>query len=266
MMEYHCNVHFHDPEEADGTLSPSELPLLIKAEAQDKNLSRNQGQEICFNSNHAHPTRRSPITGHQASELFDFFISSSDSIMCSAEDVIILCGKQSALRQRSDSLPVPFKDKPIYPLSSDDHKREAAFQRRSGSAPQLQSRTKTKPTLRNSQSLDYRKHQRPEKDRNSSFKGVVKSDMPPKVAAAKPQPPWSSLIFRMPKVSREMKLSDIKSRQSQRIASNLEAGGKHSVSQSSGKGYWRFLKALSCNNLGSVAVTASFFDPQALTQ
>lgn len=254
-MEHPNNVRFHVPDqEADDTLSFSELPLLINARSEHNELSRNQAQEIYSNSNRT-PTRPSPITGHQPPELFEFFIS-SDNIMCSAEDVIF-CGKQSAFRQRSDSLPVPFKDKSICSLPNDDHKRKAAFQRRSDSSPELQSRTKTKPMMRNSQSLVYRKLYPPETDRNSSLKGLVKSDMPLKAVAAKPQPPWSSLIFGILKVSGEMELSDIKSRQLQRTASNLDTGGKLPVSQSSGKGYGRFLKALSCNNLGSVAVTAS---------
>ncbi|KAF3452791.1 hypothetical protein FNV43_RR03224 [Rhamnella rubrinervis] len=262
MMElHHNNIGLHDPaEDADEALSLSELPLNA-----NQDIEMSEGQDM------SKTTRRS---SSQTTEFFEFFSDvSSDNLMCSAED-IIYCGKL-----------IPFKEQHSFELSStrtpktvsmDDQKKQImAFRRRSESLSELESSvtrsnsTKTK-LMRNSRSLDYRKLHRPsnsmaspdpEMERNSSVKSVGKPDK----KATKPR--WCFLLFGVAKVPAEMELSDIKSRQFRRTPSTLfppvDAGGNPASNRTSGKASWRLLKALSCKDHASVAVTASLCVPQA---
>ncbi|KAH7544655.1 uncharacterized protein LOC107415205 [Ziziphus jujuba] len=265
----HKNINeFDDAEDADEALSLSELPL-----NEDNELSSEEAQEIitCRPQN-----RRS---SSETPEFFEFFSDvSSDSIMCSAED-IIYCGKlvpfNQQQQQQQHSLLINSST-----VKVEDKKHITAFRRRSESLSQIESSsvtrsdsTKTKLMMRNSRSLDYRKLHRPsmvspdhpEMERNSSVKSVGKSDFSIKKVI---KPRWCFLMFGIAKVPAEMDLSDIKSRQFRRNhpSTLFPPVENPSVSRSSsggGKASWKLLKALSCKDHASVAVTASLCAPQA---
>ncbi|KAL5549147.1 hypothetical protein UlMin_004378 [Ulmus minor] len=246
-----------EEEEEDEALSLSELPL---------NSGQHESQEMFKNIT---TNRRS--SSEPPPDFFEFFSDFSSDHMSSAED-IIFCGKL-----------IPFKEqapKINFPGEIIDEK-QTAFRRRSESLSELQSTgnrsnsVKAK-VMRNSRSLDYQKLRRssnsmvspaPEMDRNSSIKSVGKSEASPK-KAARLLPRWSAfLMFGMVKFPAEMELSDIKSRQVRRNPSTLlppiDSSGNLTVSRSSGKGgSWKLLKALSCKDHASVAVTTSFYVPQ----
>lgn len=270
IMDHHNNnIGFLDPaaEDADEALSLSELPL---NDADDEE-EDDQGLDMSRN------TRRS---SSQSTEFFEFFSDvSSDSLMCSAEDIFYR-GKLIPFKEQHSDLELSFPPHQYYTcktLSKDNHKKPiTAFRRRSESLSELESsvtrsnsaRTKL---MRNSRSLDYRKLHRPsnsmvspdpEIERNSSVKSVGKSEK----KATKPAR-WCFLMFGIAKVPAEMELSDIKSRQFRRTPSTLfppvDAGGNPSANRASGKASWRLLKALSCKDHTSVAVTASLCAPQA---
>lgn len=267
-MDHHnSNIGFLDPaaEDADEALSLSELPL------NEDDEEDGQGLDMSRN------TRRS---SSQSTEFFEFLSDvSSDSFMCSAEDIFYR-GKLIPFKEQHSDLELSSPSHQYYTcktLSKDNHKKQiTAFRRRSESLSELESsvtrsnsaRTKL---MRNSRSLDYRKLQRPsnsmvspypEMERNSSVKSVGKSDK----KAMKPAR-WCFLLFGIAKVPAEMELSDIKSRQFRRTPSTLfppvDAEGNPSANRGSGKVSWRLLKALSCKDHTSVAVTASLCAPQA---
>ena len=114
--------------------------------------------------------------------------------------------------------------------------------------------------MRSSRSLDYRRLRRnpssavtpaAEVERNSS----VKKPMRP--------PRWFLLFFGIVRVPSEMELSDIKNRQFRRNPSATmfpaaDGGSGVAVNRSSGKVSWKILKALSCKDYNSVAVTTPF--------
>lgn len=244
---------FDDPEDADEALSLSELPL--------NEYNELSSEEITSRSQNRRSSSETP-------EMFEFFSDvSSDNIMSSAED-IIYCGKL-----------VPFKEQHAFGAAKAKLTCSAAFRRRSESLSQIESSvtrsdstSKTKLMMRNSRSLDYRKLHRPsnsmvspdpEMERNLSVKSVGKSDLSTKKAT---KPRWCFLMFGIAKVPPEMDLGDIKSRQFRRNPSTLfPPGGNPSANRSSsgGKASRRLLKALSCKDHASVAVTASLCAPQA---
>ncbi|GMN52066.1 hypothetical protein TIFTF001_021209 [Ficus carica] len=265
--------HVHDQEdqeeEEEEALSLSELPL---------------GQKMSYTTNtstNSNPNRRS---ASEPPELFEFFsdLSSVDSNnMCSAED-IIFCGRLVPFREQS---PPKFN----YPEEI-DKKQISGFRRRSESLSELPSSgvsrsgssSKARMVMRNSRSLDYQKLRNNNSavsaaldiERNPSIKSVGKvSDVSSKKAATRLR--WSSfLMFGTVKFPAEMELGDIKSRQARRnvpitttIFPPMDPGGNFPVSRSNssksgGGGSWRLLKALSCKDHASVAVTASFYVPQ----
>ncbi|XP_062164291.1 uncharacterized protein LOC133870985 [Alnus glutinosa] len=257
------NPHLQNPEEGDQeeeeeteeSLSLCDLPLNPKNKSKDL-------------SNHT------PRSRAEAPEFFEFF-SDLSSEMCPADD-IIFCGKL-----------IPFKDLQSPPThqtpktsnTGEKPTKQTPFRRRSESLSKLQSPVTRSDSgtstrlMRNSRSLDYTKLHRSsnsmvspaqEIERNSSVKSLGKSDMALRRAA---KPRWYLLMFGLVKFPPEMELSDIKNRQVRRnhpstlFPPPLSADGKFPVNRSSSKGSWRLLRALSCKDHASVAVTASFCLP-----
>ncbi|KAM6552753.1 hypothetical protein CsatB_013515 [Cannabis sativa] len=255
-----------EPEEPDDeALSLSELPL-----------TNNSNQESSFKT----LTRRS---SSEPPEFFEFFSDvNSGENMSSAED-IIFCGRLIPFKEQcseshnnNDNM-MSLKNGINFP--EDFLKKQTGFRRRSESLSDLQSSSVSRSNstkamaMRNSRSLDYQKLRRSPNysmvspapidiDRNSSVKSSGKSESPPK----KPfRPRWSSfLMFGMARFPAEMELSDIKSRQVRRNPSTLfptmdSGSGNLPVSRNSGSGKtsWKLLKALSCKDHASVAVTTS---------
>ncbi|XP_027368765.1 uncharacterized protein LOC113874750 [Abrus precatorius] len=198
------------------------------------------------------------------SEIFNGFSSSSSSDMCPADD-IIFCGKL-----------VPFKvEQPLKNLIVEESKSSTRRRRSESLSSVTRSNSVSTCTssrrvmMRNSKSLDYsrlREPSAPEVDRNSSSRSVGASSEAAAKKAMKPR--WYSLMFGTMKVPPEMELSDMKNRQVRRNPSTTlfpgtDSGGKMVVNRSSGKVSWRILKALSCKDHSSVAVTTSFALPQA---
>ncbi|KAK2646310.1 hypothetical protein Ddye_021505 [Dipteronia dyeriana] len=239
MMEN--NSVLHDPkEEEEEALSPC---------------------DTTSSSSKTNTTRRS---SSEPAELFSF-LSSSENIMCPAEDMIF-CGRLISSSQS------------VKTLSKDDKKpHPPGFRRRSESLSELQStsttrskstRTSINNILTSSRSLDYQKLRRfsssktspdSDMDRNSSFR---RSD---KLKAVKPR--WYLFMFGMVKFPPEMDLQDIKSRQFRRNSSSVlfpqsESDGNFPAHRGSGKSSWKLLKALSCKDHASIAVTTSFYLPQ----
>ncbi|RYR77027.1 hypothetical protein Ahy_A01g001513 isoform B [Arachis hypogaea] len=179
--------------------------------------------------------------------------------MCPADD-IIFCGKLNHMRNQDV---VETKKPPLR-------------RRRSESLSSVVTRSNSVTTgsrrfmMRNSRSLDYRRlhehsssaiSQVPEVDRNLSSRSVAE------VATAKKamKPRWYSLVFGTMRVPPEMELSDMKNRQVRRNSSGtmFPAMDSGAANRSSGKVSWKILKALSCKDHSSVAVTTSFALPQA---
>ncbi|KAK7329792.1 hypothetical protein VNO77_23971 [Canavalia gladiata] len=198
------------------------------------------------------------------SEIFNGFSSSSSSDLCPADD-IIFCGKL-----------VPFKvEQPLKNLIMEENKSSTRRRRSDSLSSVTRSNSVTTCTasrrlmMRNSKSLDYsRLHEpsAPEVDRNYSSRSVGTSETAVGKKAMKPR--WYSLMFGTMKVPAEMELNDMKNRQVRRNPSTTMfpatgSSGKMAVNRNSGKVSWRILKALSCKDHSSVAVTTSFPLPQA---
>ncbi|XP_047156520.1 uncharacterized protein LOC124827497 [Vigna umbellata] len=188
-----------------------------------------------------------------AAEIFNGFSSSSSSDMCPADD-IIFCGKLLPLK----SLVVEEDKSPARRRRSES----LSSVTRSNSVTCIGSR---RLMMRNSKSLDYnrlRESSNPEVDRNSSARSGALQEAASKKAT---KPRWYSLMFGTMKVPTEMELSDMKNRQVRRNASStmFVAAEKVGGNRSPGKVSWRILKALSCKDHSSVAVTTSFPLPQA---
>lgn len=246
----------YEDEEAEEALSLCDLPLDNEAQEFD-DLSTKFLKARC-----------------SSSEFFEFFSDhSSDSFMCSAEDIIV-CGKLIPFKENTPSPQAP-KAKPKH----DHQKEQTAFRRRSESLSGIEtpvtrsSSSKNKIMMTNSRSLDYRKLHRqssmvspvPEMERNSSVRSVgsSKSD---KKSTSSGKPKWSFLLFGIVKFPAEMDLSDIKSRQERKNPSTIlfpdtSSGKCSSVSRSNSgnKGSWKLLRALGCQDHASVSVTASFY-------
>ncbi|PON75958.1 hypothetical protein PanWU01x14_039090 [Parasponia andersonii] len=281
-----------ETEEAEEALSLSELPLNTTNQDEQEE-EEDYTQEMFKNrENNAHNSRRS---SSEPPEFFEFFSDAgSGENMCSAED-IIFCGRLIPFKEHyysdmsrnhnhnhNDQMPL-MKNAISFP--EDFLRKQTAFRRRSESLSELQSSSVSRSgsakatVMRNSRSLDYQKLRRSwnysmvspapsHMDRNSSVGSAGKSDSPPKKPV---RPRWSSfLMFGMARFPAEMELSDIKNRQVRRNPSTLfpamdpGGGGNFPVNQSSSSGNkasWRLLKALSCKDHASVAVTASLCMP-----
>ncbi|XP_050374552.1 uncharacterized protein LOC126792106 [Argentina anserina] len=251
----------YEDEEAEEALSLCDLPL------------DNEAQEFHELSSKFLKARCS------SSEFFEFFSeNSSDSFMCSAEDIIV-CGKLIPFKENT---PTPQAPKSSSNSKHDYQKKQTGFRRRSESLSGIQgpvtrsNSTKNKIMMTNSRSLDYRKLQRqssmvspvPEMERNPSVRSVgsSKSD---KKSTSSGKPKWSFLMFGIVKFPAEMDLSDIKSRQVRKNPStslfpDTSVGKCSSVSRSNSgnKGSWKLLRALSCKDHASVSVTASYYVAQ----
>ncbi|KAM0985947.1 hypothetical protein ACFX13_013401 [Malus domestica] len=237
-----------EEEDAEEALSLSDLPL--------DNIHEQVNEVHDRSSKHLH-TRRS-----SADQFFEFFSDfSSDSFMCSAEDIIV-CGKLIPFKDHTNEAPKTTCTNNGY------HKKDSSFRRRSESLPGLQSSvarsssTKNQIMMRNSRSLDYQKLHRQssmvsptpaEMERNSSTKSVGKYD---KKSGNKPK--WFFLMFGIVRFPSEMDLSDIKNRQIRRNPSTTLFRSEASDNRSSEKGSWRLLRALSCKDHASVAVTPPY--------
>ena len=242
-----------EQEEAEEALSLCDLPLSLN----------NKENTIFDNNNHNH-------NSNDSIDFFEFFsdLSYSEN-MCSAED-IIFCGKLIPFKEQQFSHPTPQTPK----ITNENQTKQTSLRRRSESLSKLQSpvtRSNSINTkfMRNSRSLDYRKlnpvsNSPPETiERNSSVKSVGnKSEISLKKAPSS-RPRWYLFMFGMVKFPTEMELSDIKNRQVRRNQqqSMIFPVNRSSVS-SKGSGSWKLLKALSCKDHASVAVTASFCVPR----
>ncbi|KAK2358782.1 hypothetical protein QL285_095935 [Trifolium repens] len=249
--------------EEEEALSLCDLPLNENSESLN---------DMSFKRNILRP---SSLT--DSSDFFSGFSSSSSSDMCPADD-IIFCGKL-----------VPFKE-----TINDDHRGEnlnvelnkSRLNRRRSESVSFVIRSNSvsnfggggggssRQLMRNSRSLNYCRlressnfvtSKAPEVDRNSSVRSVASSEG---VAKKVMKPRWYSLMFGKMKVPPEMELNDIKNRQVRRNPSTSmfpasDSGENLALNRSSGKVSWKILKALSCKDHNSVAVTTSFSLPQA---
>ncbi|KAM3714582.1 hypothetical protein ACB098_01G347600 [Castanea mollissima] len=245
--EFQQQQQQQEQEEAEEALSLCDLPL-----------SLNNKENIIFDNNN---NNNHNDNSNDSIDFFEFFsdLSYSEN-MCSAED-IIFCGKL-----------IPFKEQQFSHPTPQTPTKQTSLRRRSESLSKLQSpvtRSNSINTklMRNSRSLDYRKlnpvsNSPPETiERNSSVRSVgSKSEIALKKAASS-RPRWYFFMFGMVKFPTEMELSDIKNRQVRR---NQPQSMIFPVNRNSGKGSgsWKLLKALSCKDHASVAVTASFCVPR----
>ncbi|KAF5448636.1 hypothetical protein F2P56_029147 [Juglans regia] len=242
-----------EAEEAEEALSLCDLPL-----------KPNNEDEECSSSLHT------PRSRSETPDFFEFFSDFSSDQMCPADD-IFFCGKLIAIKEQYFPTPASHQIPKASTSTEESQTNKTTFRRRSDSLSKLQrpvtrSNSGSNPELimRNSRSLDYKKLHRssnsmistaPEIEKNSSAKGVQgKSDTVLKKAG---KPRRYFFMFGMVKFPPEMELSDIKNRQ----VRNNPPSTLFPVNQSSGKGSWRLLKALSCKDHASVAVTASFCIP-----
>ncbi|KAL1371987.1 hypothetical protein HN51_002159 [Arachis hypogaea] len=256
-------------EEEEEALSLCDMPLNQNSRSASK---CNSMDDASFTK----ILRRSPPSSSSmtdTTELFEFFSgfsSSSSSDMCPADD-IIFCGKLVPFKNRQGPTQNHMRNQDVV-----ETKKPPLRRRRSESLSSVVTRSNSVTTgsrrfmMRNSRSLDYRRlhehsssaiSQVPEVDRNLSSRSVAE------VATAKKamKPRWYSLVFGTMRVPPEMELSDMKNRQVRRNSSGtmFPAMDSGAANRSSGKVSWKILKALSCKDHSSVAVTTSFALPQA---
>ena len=255
MGEDKTNIHLHDDqaEETEEALSLCDLPL----DLDTNNNPQNHLQKIL-------PAQSRRASSESAPEFFEF-LNDLSSEMCPADD-IIFCGKLIPLKEQH----VSYQIRKDYRFGEKrkNHvllkRSESLSELRSNSIPRSNSTTNT-TLLRNSRSLDYQKLRRYDMERNPSTRSVEKSKVLPKKAV---KPRWYVFMSGMVKFPPEMELKDIKSRQFRRSSSVMfpmveDGSKKFSGNRSSGKGFsWSLLKALSCRDHTSVAVTTSFWMPQ----
>ncbi|KAG2705363.1 hypothetical protein I3843_05G045500 [Carya illinoinensis] len=269
MGDHLKNPHLEEEEEAEEAeeaLSLCDLPLKPNNEDDEDNKA---GLEDQYSSKYT------PRSRSETPDFFEFF-SDFSSEMCPADD-IFFCGKLIAIKEQYFPTPASHQIPKASTNTEESHTNKTTFRRRSDSLSKLQrpvtrSNSGSNPELRrNSRSLDYKKLHRssnsmistaPEIEKSSSAKSVQgKSDMVLKKAG---KPRRYLFMFGMVKFPPEMELSDIKNRQvrnnppSTLFPPPIDVHGKIPVNQSSSKGSWRLLRALSCKDHASVAVTASF--------
>ncbi|XP_004507852.1 uncharacterized protein [Cicer arietinum] len=249
-------------EDEEEALSLCDLPLNENSESlDDKSFNRNNILQ--------------PSSLSESSEFFNGFSSCSSSDMCPADD-IIFCGKLVPFK---DNLESSFKDQRRENLNVEVNKSHTHRRRSESVSSVIRSNSvsncggSSRIMMKNSRSLNYCRlrdssnfviSKAPEVERNSSVRSVASSEG---VAKKAMKPRWYSLVFGKMKVPPEMELNDIKNRQIRRNPSTSmfpasDSGGNLAVNRSSGKVSWRILKALSCKDHNSIAVTTSFPLPQ----
>ncbi|XVE79994.1 hypothetical protein DITRI_Ditri14bG0102900 [Diplodiscus trichospermus] len=243
-------------EEAEEALSLCDLPL-------DLDTNSNPRNDHLEKSSHPQSRRSSS----EATPEFFEFLSDLSSDMCPADD-IIFCGKLIPLKHQTINSFRTWEDNPLG--KSKNHvlrkRSESLSELCSSSINRSNSNKNSTRLLRNSRSLDYQKLRRSDMERNPSTRSLEKAEVSPKKAV---KPRWYIFMFGMVKFPPEMELKDIKSRQFRRSPSlmfpSMEDGGKKFAGNpSSVKGCsWSLLKALSCKDHTSVAVTSSFLMPEA---
>ncbi|KAE8673571.1 NBS resistance-like protein [Hibiscus syriacus] len=177
---------------------------------------------------------------------FEFRNDEKGSDMCPADDIIAggklvpFGGKTThhILRKRSESL------SDLRSSGNSSTKNSAAL-------------------LRISRSLDSQKQNLRRSD--TKEKSFDQSEVSPKKVV---KPKWYVLVFGSVKFPPEMELNDIKSRQFRRNPSVMFSDdGKKAADNdkwgSDKSSSWGLLKALSCRDYTSIAVTSSFYLPQA---
>ncbi|GMI74157.1 hypothetical protein like AT4G30230 [Hibiscus trionum] len=235
MQVLHGDQSLEEDEEEEA-LSLCDLPLDLDTNTTPRN-----------DPNQAARTRIS--SPEVAFEFFGFRNDDTGSDMCLAEDIF------------SGGKLVPSGEKPH------------VLRKRSGSLSELRSGSSAKSSdalLRISRSLDSQKqklHRLDVKERVTSAKSFDQSEVSPKKVV---KPRWYVFMFGSVKFPPEMELKDIKSRQFRRNPSVMfpdygkkVADNNLSSDKSSSSSSWFLLKALSCRDYTSVAVTSSFYLPQA---
>lgn len=257
-----------DEEEAEEALSLSDFPLHDHLTSSEATLG-----------DFSHRHRRS---SSQPQDFFEFFsddFSSDDHAMCSADDIII-SGKLVPFKEPHRSPPNPTRNNPFVQENQEEEEEEErnlqskatmGLRSRSESSSNHLHSPKTELT-RNSRSLDYRKLQRSSSPSVSNPLEKVNTNSTSSKSFRKPadvtlgkratRPRWSVFMFGMARLPAEMELEDIKTRQLRRNpTANLfvpgERRGNLPVSRS--KGSWKLLRALSCKDHTSVAVTSTSF-------
>ncbi|KAK8615124.1 hypothetical protein V6N13_068909 [Hibiscus sabdariffa] len=179
-----------------------------------------------------------------AFEFFPFRSNETGFLMCPADDII------------SGGMLVPLGEK--------TRRKDHVLRKRSESLSELRSGSSTgngTALLMISRSLDSQR----QKQRVSPAKSSGQPDVWPKKAVKRPR--WYVFMFGSVKFPPEMELQDIKSRQFRRNPSVVFSDDGKKVTdnhRSSDKtSSWSLLKALSCRGYTSVAVTSSFYLPQA---
>lgn len=257
-MEDNNSRDFNDAvDEAEEALSLCDLPLDVTTNKfEEITTSQSQMQSHCIPQSSSHDDQ------------FFEFMSDLSSDMCPAED-IIFCGKlipSTPPQPSSSSSPL----QQINSLLFNEDKSLGALHRRSESLSNLRS-TKNDQFLRISRSLDYQKLRRSGSSKTSSDLDMQRSASvrssgkasDNKKAASKPK--WYLPMFGIVKFPPEMDMRDIKSRQfrrsSQVMFPSLDSEGKFPANRRAGKSFssssssWKFIKALSCSDHASVAVT-----------
>ncbi|KAK8630219.1 hypothetical protein V6N13_079022 [Hibiscus sabdariffa] len=231
-------------EEEEEALSLCDLPLDLHTNIIPRN-------DPIRSPNHVARTRIS--SPESVFEFFKFRNDDNGSDMRSAEDII------------SGGKLVPFGEK----TSEKPH----VLRKRSGSLSEFRSSSSAKSgdaLLRISRSLDSQKqklHRLDVKERVGSKKSFDQSEVSIKKNMVKPR--WYVFVFGSVKFPPEMELKDIKSRQFRRNPSVLfpddgkKAADTNRSSEKNKCSSWRLLKALSCRDYTSVAVTTSFYLPRA---
>ncbi|KAE8702050.1 NBS resistance-like protein [Hibiscus syriacus] len=217
--------------EEEEALSLSDLPL-------DVHTKTNPTNELWPNSNQTR-TQKSSLES-----TFEFLNDEKGSDMCPADDII------------SGGKLVPFGGKTTHHVQ----------RKRSESLSELRSSSAKHGTalLRISRSLDSQK-----KNLRRSGKKEKSSDQSEASPKKVVKPRWYVLVFGSVKFPPEMELRDIKIRQVRRNPPVMfsddgkKVADNNNRSSDKSSSSWGLLKALSCRDYTSIAVTSSFYLPQA---
>lgn len=224
-------------------------------------------RDLPLDSSTPSKTRRS--SSEPPAELFEF-LSSSEYYMCPAEE-LIFCGRlipshhqPAAAQNRSPPPYYPLRRRRSESLSD-------SVSTRSNSIKTSGSGYYNNGLLRNSRSLDYQKLRRLSSSRTSPDSDMDRNPSVKRSEKIKPgfnvnvnvKPRWYLFMFGIAKFPPEMDLRDIKSRQFRRNSSSVMMFPSESdpIKGSGKNNSWKFLKALSCKDHASIAVTTPFYVP-----